>query len=129
MKSSKLTAYALLLICFVISSCGSSGSNESEQNVPFDPVGKWEYKVTTDVSYGVIDISERSGNYTASMTTEVFGTLEIMNLKIEEAILTGDLDVGGTPAKIRCEFKGDQFEGAVVAGETTFPMEGQRAKN
>ena len=129
MKSSKLSAYALLLVYFLTSSCGSSGNDRSEQHTPFDPVGKWEYKVTTDVSYGVIDISKQANTYTASMTTEVFGTLEIMNLKIKETVLTGDLDVGGTPAKIRCEFQGDKFEGVVTAGETTFPMEGQRADN
>jgi len=122
--------YSIIFIAtyFVFTlSCGSSGSESSKNDMPFDPVGKWEYKVTTDVSYGEINISKSGNSFKAKMTTEVFGTLELMNLKIEENVLTADLDVGGTPAIIKCEFDGDDFTGAVVAGETTFPMVGQRA--
>lgn len=131
MKSPKkpIATTLFLIILIIANSCGSSTSENSNEKKPFDPVGKWEYKVTTDVSYGEITISKSSNNFKAVMTTEVFGTLELMNLKIEENVLTADLDVGGTPAIIKCEFDGDDFTGAVVAGETTFPMVGQRAED
>lgn len=118
-----------LATLFFMTSCGSGNSESSNSDGPFNPIGKWEYKVTTDVSYGEINVSKDGNGFKAIMTTEVFGTLELMNLKIEENVLTADLDVGGTPAIIRCEFDGDDFTGAVVAGETTFPMVGQRAED
>ncbi|OEK01200.1 hypothetical protein BFP97_06605 [Roseivirga sp. 4D4] len=129
MKSSNTSLKVILtlvMLSFAVS-CGSGNSESSNSDRPFNPVGKWEYKVTTDVSYGEIDISKSGNTFKAVMTTEVFGTLDLMNLKIEENVLTADLDVGGTPAIIKCEFDGDDFTGAVVAGETTFPMVGQRA--
>lgn len=119
----------IMIALFLIAACGSSKTEQSVSDKPFDPIGKWEYKVTTDVSYGAITISKVGGGYEALMTTEVFGELVVMNLKIDGTNLTGDLDVGGTPAIIKCEFDGDDFTGAVVAGETTFPMVGQRAEN
>lgn len=124
MKKSISLKALVVVMSIVVYACGSSG-NEKEV---FDPIGKWDYKVTTDVSYGVITISGHNNTYVGSMTTEVFGNLEITNLKIVEGILTGDLDVAGTPATIQCEFNGDKFKGEVVAGETTFPMVGQRSE-
>ena len=115
---------ALLSITVFASSCNSSGKSKEEA---FDPTGKWEYKVTTDVSYGVIDIEGKPGAYKAKMTTEVFGTLELMNLEIQGSQLTADLDVGGTPAKIKCDFDGDKITGAVTAGEDKFPFIGEKS--
>ncbi len=125
MKNTQLHIKAgLVLIAIVIfSACSSSKSEKA-----FDPVGKWSYKVTTDVSYGEIMISGESGAYKASMTTEVFGTLEVMNLNITGNELTGDLDVGGTPAKLAVDFDGDKMTGTVTAGEDIFPMVGERAR-
>ncbi|GAB5525615.1 MAG: hypothetical protein Roseis2KO_34870 [Roseivirga sp.] len=113
-----------ILLALAITCCKSEKSGEAKA---FDPVGDWEYKVTTDVSYGVITITGDKGNYAGSMTTEVFGTLQIQALKIEGNTLTGDLDVGGTPAKIQCEFDGDEISGAVTAGADKFPFVGKRA--
>ncbi|MBO3696961.1 hypothetical protein [Roseivirga sp. E12] len=128
-SSNPLKVILTLALVLLIASCGNGNSENSNSDKPFDPIGKWEYKVTTDVSYGAIDISKSGNAFKAVMTTEVFGTLELMNLKIENKVLTADLDVGGTPAIIKCEFDGDDFTGAVVAGETTFPMVGQRAED
>lgn len=113
-----------LLIVLIMVGCKSEKSGEDKV---FNPVGNWEYKVTTDVSYGVITIAGDKGNYTGKMTTEVFGTLEVMNLRIKDMSLTGDLDVGGTPAKIKCDFDGDKISGAVTAGSDKFPFVGKRA--
>lgn len=126
-NSIKLTLVTTLIL-LIMSGC-DSGSKKTNTNQPFDPTGKWEYKVTTDVSYGVITITEKGNTYLASMTTEVFGTLEVTNLSIKGTSLTGDLDVSGTPATLKCDFDGDEFTGEVIAGETKFPMEGQRVKN
>ncbi|OEK04371.1 hypothetical protein [Roseivirga misakiensis] len=119
--------FSIILLLIFILGCGSSESKKESNNESFDPIGEWEYKVTTDVSYGVITISEQGNSYAASMTTEVFGTLELMNLSLEGTTLTGDLNVGGTPATIKCEFDGNEFTGLVSAGETKFPMVGHRA--
>ncbi len=127
LNSIKLTLVLSLMVLFM-PGC-NSGSEKANTDQPFDPIGKWEYKVTTDVSYGVIDISKKDNSYSALMTTEVFGTLEVMNLSINGTSLRGDLDVGGTPATLKCDFDGDKFTGSVTAGETKFPMEGQRAKD
>ena len=105
--------------------CDGTGKSESD-NV-FDPIGKWKYKVTTDVSYGVITIEKEGQGYAASMTTEVFGTLTLMNLKIDGKKLTADLDVGGTPAKIHCDFSDNgKMKGAVTTADTEFPFIGDR---
>lgn len=116
----------LLAFVFIMAivSCKAEKSGKSEV---FNPLGDWEYKVTTDVSYGVITIAGKKGAYTGSMTTEVFGTLQVQALKIEGTTLTGDLDVGGTPATIECEFDGDEISGAVTAGADKFPFVGERA--
>lgn len=113
-----------IILALAIAGCRSDKSGETKA---FDPVGDWEYKVTTDVSYGVITITGEKGDYSGSMTTEIFGTLQIQALKIEGNTLTGDLDVGGTPAKIQCDFDGDQISGAVTAGADKFPFVGKRA--
>ncbi len=114
---------AIVIALLLLAGCGSSDKKEEV----FSPIGKWEYKVTTDVSYGHITISGSPGAYKAVMTTEVFGTLEVMNLVIQDVKLTGDLDVGGTPAKLKITFNGEKMTGAVSAGEDNFPMEGERA--
>lgn len=114
-----------LVLFIAMVSCKSEKSGNTKA---FDPLGDWEYKVTTDVSYGVITIGGKKDAYTGSMTTEVFGTLEIKALKIEGTTLTGDLDVGGTPATIECEFDGEEISGAVIAGSDKFPFVGQRAE-
>lgn len=122
-----LNSIKCLLSLLIVLSIASCKSEKSGGEKAFNPVGDWEYKVTTDVSYGVITIAGEKGNYTGSMTTEVFGTLQIMNLEIEGTSLTGDLDVGGTPAKITCEFDGNEIAGAVTAGADKFPFIGKRA--
>lgn len=102
-------------------------SKKGESNEPFNPVGDWNYKVTTDVSYGVISIKAINQGYAASMTTEVFGTLELMNLQIKDKELMADLDVAGTPAKITCTFTSDdKMKGAVRTSDTEFPFIGER---
>lgn len=122
-KGIKVIATLVLFMAMV--SCKSEKPGNEKA---FDPLGDWEYKVTTDVSHGVITIGGEKGAYTGSMTTEVFGTLEIKAMKIEGTTLTGDLDVGGTPAKIDCEFDGNEISGAVTAGSDKFPFIGQRAE-
>lgn len=117
-----------IVVLLIVSGCGGPDSKKSEKAKAFDPVGDWEYKVTTDVSYGVITIAGNKGAYTASMSTEVFGTLEVKGLKIEGTTLTGNLDVGGTAAKLNCEFDGDEITGAVIAGEDKFPFVGKRVE-
>lgn len=127
MKNSKSVKFLPIILLLLVTTvaCNSSGSGKSEDVV--DPVGDWEYMVTTDVSRGVISISGNPGAYKASMTTEVFGTLELMDLEIEGNALNANLDVGGTAAKIQLQFDGDKIEGAVTAGEDKFPFEGKRA--
>lgn len=115
----------LVLLLALVTACDGSGKTESNQE--FDPVGDWKYKVTTDVSYGVITIQKEGQGYKASMTTEVFGTLTLMNLKIDGRKLTADLDVAGTPAKITCDFSGnDKMKGSVKTADTEFPFIGDR---
>ncbi len=122
--SKGISGLLTIVLALAIAGCKSEKSSETKA---FDPVGDWEYKVTTDVSYGVITITGEKDNYAGSMTTEVFGTLQIQALKIEGNTLTGDLDVGGTPAKIECDFDGDEISGAVTAGADKFPFVGKRA--
>ena len=126
----RLFLTSLLILSLV--SCSDSGqekSNSTASNQPFDPVGRWEYKVTTDVSYGVINIVKSNDSYQASMTTEVFGTLDLMNLEIKGTKLTADLDVDGTPAKIKVDFDGNKMTGEVATADDKFPMIGERAKD
>jgi len=123
--NTKIAALLFLAFTIVLSAC--DGSGKSESNEAFDPVGEWNYKVTTDVSYGVITIKQEGQAYSASMTTEVFGTLELMNLKIDGKKLTADLDVAGTAAKIYCDFiGGGKIKGAVQTPDTEFPFIGDR---
>lgn len=117
---------ATLVLLFFIVSCGSK---ESKEEKVFNPVGTWDYKVTTDVSRGQLTISGKPGAYKAKMTTEVFGTLEVMNISVQGTTLTADLDVGGTAAKLKCVFDGDDITGSVTAGEDKFPFEGGRSSD
>ena len=125
MKPPKSYTYFLLLLLFC--ACNSSGNKEKADNsTPFNPVGDWNYMVTTDVSRGTISITGTPGNYAASMTTEAFGVLVLHNLKIEGKSLQADLDVGGTAAAITCTFDGNNMTGTVSAGEDRYPFEGKR---
>ena len=126
MKSIPFKTTALILILHIgLLACSSK---KTESNKPFNPVGDWKYKVTTDVSYGVISIKAVNQGYAASMTTEVFGTLELMNLQIKDKELMADLDVAGTPAKITCTFSSDdKMKGAVRTSDTEFPFIGERS--
>lgn len=124
-KDVKSTLASILLLLLVV----SCGAKESKEDKVFNPVGDWDYKVTTDVSYGVITITGSAGAYKGSMTTEVFGTLEVQNISVQGTTLTADLDVGGTPAKFKCIYDGDDISGAITAGETTFPFVGERSSD
>lgn len=124
-KGIKSPLAALVLLLLMI----SCGSKESKEDKVFNPIGTWDYKVTTDVSRGQLTISGKPGAYIAKMTTEVFGVLEVANISIQGTTLTADLDVGGTPAKLKCVFDGDDITGSVTAGEDKFPFEGGRSND
>ena len=133
MKSTALVKKTglFLAIIFFVASCAASGTGTSTAKAKkkvYDPTGTWEYYVDTPDggSGGTMIISGSPGAFTGTLSTDQFGTLELMGLDIVDQNLTATLEVMGTGADVEVAFDGETFSGVVYLGEDGFPMQGER---
>lgn len=134
MKASTLLkkTFMLVLVLLFVASCAASGAGGSTtakaKKKAYDPTGTWEYYVETPDggSGGTMTIAGAPGAYTGTLSTDQFGTLELMGLDIVDQNMTASIEVMGMGADLEAAFEGDTFSGVVYLGEDAFPMEGKR---
>lgn len=81
-----------------------------------DPSGIWDYEVETPQGNmtGEMTIKKSDGNFTVSIETEQFGTLELANITLEENEMTADIDMQGATVEFSFEFDGDAMKGSIA---------------
>lgn len=137
MKNSKGIKSALAMLVMLLFVVGCAATNTASNGVAgkrgkkvkaYDPTGTWEYTVDSPdgSTGGTLIIEGNPGTYTASLGTEQFGTLEVLDVDLQGTSMTGNIEVMGTSASLECDFDGDTMSGAVYFGEDTFPLEGNR---
>lgn len=131
--STQLKQSALFVLCLLfVASCAASsaggGGTAKAKKKAYDPTGTWEYYVDTPDggSGGTMTIAGAPGAYTGTLSTDQFGTLELMGLDIVDQNMTASIEVMGMGADLEAAFDGDTFSGVVYLGEDAFPMEGER---
>ena len=122
-KSVFLLLVALAFTASCVSS-GAGGTAKKSKKKAYDPTGTWEYVVETPDggSEGTLEITGNPGEYSASLNTDQFGTLEITDLDIVDTNMTGSIEVMGTTAEMECNFDGEEMSGAIFLGEDSFPI-------
>jgi hypothetical protein len=120
----KINLIVILFLGALLSGCASLGKLGKS---PY--VGKWSYVLETpDGTYkGFLTISKNGKIYTGTVTTEDM-TTDLMDLKIEDGILTAKLDAEGYPLDIKGTFKKDVFSGDLIGPDFTIPFTANKAK-
>lgn len=119
MKSAVKFNLALALFSAVlISGCAALGKTGKSQYA-----GKWSFTVETPdgTVRGFLTIHKEGKTYTGTVSTEDM-TLDLMDLKIENGVLTSKLDADGYPLEIKGSFKDDVFSGDLISSDFTIPF-------
>jgi len=119
MKSTvKFNLVFALFLALIISGCATLGKTGKS---PY--AGKWSYAVETPhgTVNGFLTINKDGKYYTGTVSTED-RTLDLMDLKIENGVLTSKLDADGYPLEIKGSFKDDVFSGELISSDFTIPF-------
>lgn len=128
MKHSKLLKSKLILgLFFCIATIGLTSMQSPSV---LNPVGIWDYEVPTDQGTleGEMTITKNDANYTISIETTSYGTLELEEIKISGNDLTANVALEGATIDFEFEFDGDSMKGTITTPDGELEITAKRRK-
>ena len=120
----------LALMTLVLLSSFTYNGSTSVDLKAYDPVGIWDYTVTTDEGdlTGIMTISMKEEKLHISIQTDTYGTLILKDIELKEAVLTATVELEGDVIDFEFEFEENSMEGYVGTPDGTLSIEAKRRK-
>ena len=105
---SKLVIGILLIMVTV-------GLTSMKPATAIDPSGVWDYEIETPQGNmsGEMTIKKSGDEFSVSIETEQFGSLELTNVSLDGKEMTADIEMQGASVDFSFEFDGDSMKGSV----------------
>ena len=129
MKQSKFLKNKLVLgVLLLMITVGLTSMTPATDD--YDPSGIWDYEVETPQGSisDKLTISKDGDDYSVSVDTAQYGTLELENIELDDTTLSADFDMEGNVIDFEFEFDGDSMEGTVGTPDGEMDITAERRK-